>query len=177
MQPCEKMDAIGVRCSRGCHWHMQTARFIHDYVFIFSLRVGHESIWIIYIIQCESMGPLKDPAFLCERFLPYFHSFASKGDNKSLQSPWQKKLSLQKLRLLGGFRVQEGVKVANLEKPFELSFKCQSFIYIFTKWLRSISVIILIIFHWYMNLAWQEMEMDRAIRLVCSSKGILFQIL
>lgn len=42
-------------------------------------------------------------------------------------------------------------------------------------------IILELFFNWYMNLGWQEMEMDKAIRLVCSSKGtyheVLFQIL
>ena len=82
--------------------------FIHDYVFYSPPE------WVVNPYEsstsskCESMGPQKNPAFLCDRFPPYFHSFASKGDGKSLQSPWQKKLSLQKLRLLWNQRGVQG---------------------------------------------------------------------
>lgn len=42
MQPCEKMDAIGVRCSRGCHWDMQTARiYPWPRIFLVTPNQGH----------------------------------------------------------------------------------------------------------------------------------------
>lgn len=86
MQPCEKMDAIGVRCSRGCHWHMQTARFIHDYVNLFSPRVGHESIWIIYIIQMWIYGSSKKTLPFC---VTDFHPISTALPRKATTSPFK----------------------------------------------------------------------------------------
>lgn len=127
MQPCEKMDAIAVRCSRGSRVPLRhsNSKNLSMTMSLFSPRVGHESIWIIYIIQCESMGPQKNLPLCVKDFHPISTARkATASPFKVLDKKSCRCKSWDCCETKGGFRVQEGVKVANLEKPFELSFKC-----------------------------------------------------
>ena len=64
-----KMDAIGVRCSRGCHWHMQTGRIYHCLYFPPECVVNpYESFTSSNV---NLWTPLKKTAFLCERYQIY----------------------------------------------------------------------------------------------------------